>query len=244
MHVPILPILILNARPAAGKSEVIEYLKHIPSTERQQRFHLNRLEVIDDFPILWSWFEEDAILENMGFPRLHTDPKGYFLGHHLWHVLIKRLCQEYAKKIRDMEDYHETRTTVIEFSRGMEHGGYAAAYENLSRKVLESAAILYIQTSWEESLRKNRARYNPDRPDSILEHGLDDEKMFNLYHDDDWLSLTKDSHYLTIQGLKVPYAIFPNEDDLTSSKKPALGTRLEKTLNTLWDAYYQRPQFR
>jgi len=242
MNAPALPIVILNARPAAGKSEIIDYLRHIPNPELQQRYHLNQLDVIDDFPILWSWFEEDAILENMGFPRLHTDAQGYFNGHHLWHVLIQRLCQEYSKKLRDTVNYHAAYTTVIEFSRGAEHGGYAAAYQHLSRSILESAAILYVQTTWEESLPKNRARFNPDRPDSILEHSLDDEKMHKLYHDDDWLSLNNGSRYLIIQGIKVPCAIFPNEDDVTSGDKSSLGIRLEHALTALWETYRRRSE--
>ena len=95
MKSPPLPIILLNARPAAGKSELIDFLKRVPLAERQNRFHINQFDVFDDFPILWSWFEEDALLENMGHPRLHSDPDEYFTGQHLWHVLIKLLCLEY-----------------------------------------------------------------------------------------------------------------------------------------------------
>ena len=76
-------ILLLIARPAAGKSEIIDYLKKTTLRQRLQRFHIGKLEEIDDFPMLWTWFEEDALLERMGYPRLHTDPAGYFLGNHL-----------------------------------------------------------------------------------------------------------------------------------------------------------------
>jgi len=238
MDTPVFPLIILNARPAAGKSEIIDYLKHIPTLERQQRFHINQIEVFDDFPILWSWFEEDAILESLGFPRLHTDVEGYFNGQHLWHLLIQRLCQEYAKRVRDKPDYVTSHTAFIEFSRGMEHGGYSEAYQYLSREILEAVAVLYINVSWEESLRKNRARYNPDRPDSILEHGLDDAKMLRLYRDDDWVSFScHDPAYLNVKGIKVPYVIFNNEDDVTTQRESALGHRLEQTLQKLWDAY-------
>ena len=66
-------ILLLLARPAAGKSEVIHYLKSLPPEERLKRFHLGELVELDDFPMLWTWFEEDDLLERMGHPRLHTD---------------------------------------------------------------------------------------------------------------------------------------------------------------------------
>ncbi len=66
-------ILILIARPAAGKSEIIHYLKQVPDDERVRRFHIGPFVEIDDFPMLWTWFEEDDILERLGYPRLHTD---------------------------------------------------------------------------------------------------------------------------------------------------------------------------
>ena len=77
-------ILVLNARPAAGKSEIIDYLKKIDIQERKKRFHIGEFDEIDDFPMLWTWFEEDAILESMGYPRLHSDENAYFKYQHLW----------------------------------------------------------------------------------------------------------------------------------------------------------------
>ena len=34
-----------------------------------------------------------------------------------------------------------------------------------------------VQVSFAESLRKNRKRFNPERPDSILEHAVDEKKL-------------------------------------------------------------------
>jgi len=84
-------ILLLIARPAAGKSEIIDYLKRTEPETRRQRFHIGRFGEIDDFPMLWTWFEEDAILAEMGRPRLHTTPDNYFKDHYLWDLLIRRI---------------------------------------------------------------------------------------------------------------------------------------------------------
>ena len=231
-------ILVLNARPAAGKSEIIDYLKKCPLEDRKRRFMVGEFEEIDDFPMLWTWFEEDDILEKMGYPRLHSDEDGYFKGNHLWHLLIRRMCFEYLKKVTRIPDYHQTYTTIIEFSRGSEHGGYREAYQHLSKEVLERMAILYLDVSYGESLRKNRARFNPNEPDSILEHGLPDRKLEKLYKDVDWHELAKDDPaYLDIQGYKVPYVIFENEDDVTTARGNALGERLEARLQTLWQRW-------
>jgi len=179
-------ILLLIARPAAGKSEIIDYLKKVPPEERRQRFHVGRFDEIDDFPMIWAWFEEDALLEKMGRPRLHTDPEGYFLENYLWDLLIERIGLEYQKKVRDLAEDAGASTTIIEFSRGTEHGGYRSAFSHLSRQIIEKAAVLYIDVPWEESLRKNRKRFNPEKPDSILEHSLADAKLERLYKETDW----------------------------------------------------------
>jgi hypothetical protein len=99
-------------------------------------------------------------------------------------------------------------------------------------------AILYIHVSWEESLRKNRVRFNPDRPDSILEHALPDEKLEVLYRHVDWEAVSAaDPNFIDIQGVRVPYVVFENEDDVTTERGVALTERLEERLSRLWGLY-------
>ena len=147
-------ILILNARPAAGKSEVIDYLKRCPVEERKKRFRIAEFEEIDDFPMLWTWFEEDDILQKMGYPRLHSDDQGYFKEKYLWHLLIRRMSFDYKKKVTRTPNYHQSYTTIIEFSRGSEHGGYREAYQHLSKEVVERMVILYLDVSYNRIFEK------------------------------------------------------------------------------------------
>lgn len=227
-------VLLLIARPAAGKREVINYLKQISLEERISRFHIGEFHEIDDFPMLWTWFEEDALLERMGHPRLHTTPDEYFKYLYLWDLLIERICLEYQKLCRNFVG----DTVIIEFSRGSEHGGFQRAFEHLSEEILQKLAILYIDVSWEESLRKNRIRFNPERPDSILEHALPDKKLEKMYRDTDWHDIIRDHpEVLPIKGYHVPYAVFNNEDDVTTSQGQLLGERLETVLQPLWAKY-------
>lgn len=233
-------ILILVARPAAGKSEIIHYLKQIPRDQREQRFHIGELDEIDDFPMLWSWFEEDTLLSEMGKPRFYTDENGDFKWRYLWDLLIRRIALEYKKHQRDKGNGQDSAvTTLIEFARGKEHGGFGRAFQNLSPEILQEAAILYIQVSYAESLRKNRRRFNPERPDSILEHGLSNEKMEKLYREVDWEELVHGQMQgcLEIQGYRVPFVVFENEDDLTTPGGEPLGKRLEERLSVLWRTY-------
>lgn len=231
-------ILLLIARPAAGKSEVIAHLKETPVDQRMEKFHIGNFQELDDFPMLWTWFEEDAILEKLGYPKIHTDQDGYFLHLHQWDLLIHRINLEYDKLLRDNPNFFHHNTLIIEFARGSSHGGFKRAFEHLSENIAARLGILYINVSWEESLRKNRARFNPERPDSILEHGLSDRKMETLYKESDWVEICKNHpDTIEIQGIPVPFVVFENEDDVTSQGGDALSGRLQKGLSRLFDQY-------
>jgi hypothetical protein len=231
-------VLILIARPAAGKSEIIAYLRSIERELRTRRFYIGDFEELDDFPMLWTWFEEDLILERMGRPRLHTTSDGYFRYEYLWDLLIRRINLEYRKRTSGGSRYPENMSTIIEFSRGAQHGGYRRAFAHLSEEILDRAAVLYIDVSYEESLRKNRRRFNPERPHSVLEHGLPDDKMDVLYRESDWESFSApDPRYLRLENRAVPYAVFENEDDVTTTGGEPLCRRLERTLHRLWETW-------
>jgi hypothetical protein len=102
----------------------------------------------------------------------------------------------------------------------------------------EQMAILYVNVSWEESLRKNRKRFNPAKPDSILEHSLPDQKLERLYREVDWGKITLgNSTHVMVQGVQVPFVVMENEDDVTTRGGDLLGDRLASSLQSLWDIY-------
>jgi len=250
MDKKIFDIIILNGRPAAGKSEVIDYLKKIPVQERINRFHVGEFVEIDDFPFLWEQFEDDDILEKMGLPRLisktefqyqgKTHPGYVFKEKWYWNFLIEKINFHYQKLLRDKPGFHEKNNTVIlEFSRGCEHGGFKTAYDHLSDTILANAVTLYINVTFEESMKKNRRRYNPDKPDSILQHALEDIKLEMLYKDSDWEEFASKPGFLEVKNHKVPYGIFENMPEKTD-KPEVLGAHLEEVLTKLWAAYSRR----
>jgi hypothetical protein len=161
---------------------------------------------------------------------------GYvFKDKFFWNFLIEKLNLNYNKKLRDNQSFHDKHTVLFEFARGSEHGGFAEAYNYLLDKVLQKACALYIKCSFEESIRKNRRRFNPDRPDSILQHSLEDTKMEFLYKDSDWeVFSSANPNYLNVKNYKIPYAVFNNEPEITD-KPVLLGKHLFDVLNHLWN---------
>jgi hypothetical protein len=225
----------LIGRPASGKSEIVEHLRSLQAPRRLAEFHLGDLTVLDDFPYLWSWLEEDQLLENrLARPRIHTDESGDFSQPYFWDLLIERLAHAYRMAAAQVEPAAAGRTFIIEFSRGSEHGGYRRALSRFDTAMLSVSAIMYVEVTFEESLRKNRRRFNPAHPGSILEHALPDEKMKRLYQKDDWQDLSRgDNRFLPIAGQRVPFVVFENQDDVTTGQPEALDRRLRERLNTL-----------
>ncbi|MDI6784134.1 MAG: hypothetical protein QME64_08595 [bacterium] len=227
------PVIILIGRPAAGKSEVIDYLKKTPVEQRKQRFHIGSFVEIDDFPYIWDWFEEDDILEKYGKERLHSRSDYYFKDEFLWHVCIEKINLAFAKKLRDNPKFLEENTAIIEFARGGENG-FAEAFSYLSDEILKQAGICYIKVSYEESCRKNRKRARKGLEDSVLFHSLPDDKMEYYYKVNDWDKLAPaDDGTMLIKGRPVPYSVFQNEPEKTDD--PAkLGPALEDVFGRLW----------
>jgi hypothetical protein len=231
---PHLPILIITGRPAAGKSEVIDYLKKADPAERRRRFHIAEFEELDDFVYVWETFEIDDILARHGKKRIWTDPKYYFTDNFIWNLYIERINLEYRKKLARDPGYHDGRTTLIEFARGGDNG-IAEAMSYLHEEVLKRACLMYIRVSYDESVRKNRRRARKGQEDSILYHSLPDEKMEFYYKTNDWDKLEKaDPQFLHVKGFMIPYAVFENEPEKTQDPK-LIGDELERVTKKLWE---------
>lgn len=227
--------IILIGRPAAGKSEVIDFLKKTDEQTRAARFHVGPFEEIDDFPFVWETFEIDDLLERLGQPRVFTTKNYYFKGDHLWNLFIGRINLEFRKRLARDPEFTRHRTALVEFSRGGERG-FAEAFEHLADEILSRAGIVYINVTYEESVRKNRRRFDPAQADSILFHSLPDEKMEFYYKANDWerLSAGKKSGRIRIRDFDVPFAVFDNEPEQTDDPRK-LGPALEEAFGRLWD---------
>jgi hypothetical protein len=227
------PVLILTGRPAAGKSEVIAFLKSTPPAERLGRFRIGEFEELDDFLYVWETFEVDDMLTQHGRPRLWTDEKYWFRDDFIWDLYLERINLEYRKKIARDPAYHDGKTTLIEFARGGERG-IAHALDCLHPDILSRAALVYIRVSYQESVRKNRARARKGEEHSILYHSLPDEKMEYYYRTNDWEEIAaRDPSYISVKDYRVPYAVFENEPEKTGD--PArIGTELERVTEKLW----------
>ena len=228
------PILIITGRPAAGKSEVIDFLKKCDPILRLEKYHIANFEELDDFVYVWETFELDDLMMRFKQPRIWSDEKYWFKDQYVWDLYMERMALDYKKKVLKDPFYHEKMTTLVEFARGGDNAIYHAL-TFLSDEMLSKSSLIYIKVPYEESVRKNRKRARPGQEDSILYHSLPDEKMEFYYKTNDWEQLTaKNPNIIEVKGHKIPYCAFENMPEKTMD--PALiAPELERVTEKLWN---------
>lgn len=239
--------LLLLGRPAAGKSEFIDFMKKTSDNDRARDFHIGNFEELDDFVWLWEKFVEDDLWQAAGFPRLYSDKfdGGRNCGlksnkGELFDFMFARFNHEAKKHFLNRSDFYHDGTLVIEFARGGKDG-YTRALPRLSNEILERAAILYVKVSYEESCRRNEARYREKLAHSVLAHKVPDETLDHFYRLDDWDTLTQERKegVLDIKGIHIPFVTMLNEPELT--EREPLAKRYGSALQKLWQLYKHSP---
>lgn len=222
--------LIIIGRPACGKSELTDFLKKIPVRERTEKYHIGNFKEEDDFPWLWQLSEEDdAHLYTRRVPEGFEITKPTLRGD-----FFDKMNDVISEKYLKDPSFYKENTLLIEFARG-KGDGFKRSLEKLSPEILKMSAILHILVSFEESVRKNNARYKKGLEGSILSHKVPDKDMNEYFIENDWLDITQNRPhgYLAINGVNVPFLTVNNEPELT--EHAALEKRFMPALKKLME---------
>jgi hypothetical protein len=213
--------LFVLGRPAGGKSELIDFMKKLPPEERAAKYHIGRFEEVDDFPWLFEACEVDDQREARGEGRLHSEktPEGYtittpgFRG-----TLVDRFNAEIAERYLKRPSFYQAGTLLIEFARGR-GDGFGQSLGRFRPEILQRAAILYIKVTFEESYRRNTARYRKGLEASILSHKVPDRDMYEYFVENDWEEMTGGATegWLTPAGVRVPFVSMDNQPESTDA---------------------------
>jgi hypothetical protein len=234
--------LFVLGRPAGGKSEFIDFMRKLPAAERAAGFGIGRFEEVDDFPWLWQACLDDDGREARGEPRLASarTPEGYNITEAKFRgSLVDRFNEKVAADYLSRPSFYDEGTLLIEFARGV-GDGFKESLERFSPDIVSRAAILYINVSFEESFRRNSARYKPGQEESILFHKVPDRDMLGFFRDNDWVEITAGAPdgWLSLAGVRVPFVSMNNEPESTDPL--VLRDRYADALGRLLDLYRTR----
>lgn len=235
MRAPLFQHLFVLGRPAGGKSEFIDLMKRLPDAERAATFGIGRFEEIDDFPWLWAACVEDDERAARGQERLVSErtAEGYNITRPKFRgSLVERFNEAIRRRYLSNPAFYEDGTLLIEFARGRDDG-FGESLARFDPAILTRSAILYIKVSFEESLRRNAARYRPGQEESILFHKVPDRDMLGFFRENDWSAMTREAPdgVLDIGGVAVPFVSMNNEPE--SSDERVLRARYGAALRRL-----------
>jgi hypothetical protein len=232
--------LFVLGRPAGGKSEFIDFMKKLDPIDRARRFGIGRFEEVDDFVWLWDACVADDAHEARGEARLVSErvPEGHnittpgFRGG-----LVDRFNDVITSKYLANPAFYRDGTLLIEFARG-KADPFRASLERFRPEILQRGAILFINVSFEESYRRNDARYRKGQEESILFHKVPDRDMYGFFRENDWAEITGGAAdgWLTLSGTRVPFVTMNNEPE--STDPAVLGPRYGAALGRLLDLRY------
>lgn len=227
--------LFVLGRPAGGKSEFIDFMKKVNDHDRAEQFGIGRFEEVDDFPWLWQACLDDDAREDRGETRAVSErtPEGYNITAPKFRgSLVNRFNETIASKYLANPAFYDGGTLLIEFARGASDG-FRESLERFHPDILARGAILYINVSFEESYRRNSARYRKGLEQSTLFHKVPDRDMFGFFRHNDWDEMTAGAPdgRLDLAGVSVPFVSMPNEPE--STDPGVLRERYSRALNRL-----------
>ncbi|MFH1653641.1 MAG: hypothetical protein ABIE74_06260 [Pseudomonadota bacterium] len=231
--------LFLMGRPAAGKSEFIDFMKKVTDEERAKKFHIGHFTEVDDFVWLWEKFMEDHLWEEVGCERLYSFNEDDNPGlkpdkGKLFDMMIAKIDHIVRDNFLSKADFYSQNTLIIEFARGMETG-YKHSFDLIKSDLWDKAAILYVEVDGAESWKRNVARYEEKLKHSILAHMVPKKTFDAFYSHDDWHDLTENKRegYLNLKGIEVPFVTMNNCPE--STDPAVLSPRYGQALDNLME---------
>ncbi len=234
---PIFEHLFVLGRPAGGKSEFIDFMKKLSAHHRAAHFGIGRFEEVDDFPWLFKACLDDDEREGRGEARVVSErtPEGYNITAPKFRgSLVKGFNEAIATKYLSNPSFYDGGTLLVEFARGVDDG-FRESLERFNPDILRRGAILYINVSFDESYRRNNARYRKGKEESTLFHKVPDRDMFGFFRHNDWDEMTggQPDGWLDLAGVRVPFVSMSNEPE--SSDPVVLHDRYARALGRLME---------
>lgn len=161
----------LLGRPGCGKSAIHRLLTRFLGAG-DSRFTQER---VDDFPVL-----QEILAADTDFQRHYLKDGGFAITDF---TVADDALKLLSRKVQEKKREHHL--IFIEWARP----DYTAALRNFDPAVLEESIIFYVRCSFDECLRRNRARFENRTSENLDDHIVPEELMRSWYLDDNYEAL-------------------------------------------------------
>lgn len=161
----------LLGRPGCGKSAIHRLLTRFLA-EGDPAFTQER---VDDFPVL-----KEILAADTGFKRHYLKDGGFAITDF---TVADDALKLLSRKVQEQKREHHL--IFIEWARP----DYTAALRNFDRAVLDESVIFHVRCSFDECLRRNRARFENRTSENLDDHIVPEDLMRSWYTEDNFETL-------------------------------------------------------
>ena len=126
-------VVLLQALPASGKSEVRNFMAHVEPGRLQEEFHIGENLQLDDFPYVHMMRRIDNELQAMGQERVFYPGEEPFKDGRDWGTLCNLLNEDYHDLMNRNVVKSDSASILEKEARTMlneKHAGYPESFEN------------------------------------------------------------------------------------------------------------------
>jgi len=135
-------VLLLQALPASGKSEVRNFMANMDPEILRKEFHVGENLQLDDFPYVFLMRRIDEVLEEMGQPRIYYPGDDPFIDGRDWGTLSHLLNEDY----HDLINRNKVETSSVaeyyfeRIDRASQMAGLAPRLSQLDENIRKQVA--------------------------------------------------------------------------------------------------------
>lgn len=163
-------VVLLNALPASGKSELRKFMNENDPQQMVRDFHIGENLQLDDFPYVWLMRQVDVELEKLGLPTLYypSDFEPTYDGR-VWGVLSILLSEDYHDLInRNYVNPASASEYLFErFDRACLGAGMKPMISQLDEEVRNTIAK-NLENQARDLLNEKQSQYCEDLSDKTI----------------------------------------------------------------------------
>jgi hypothetical protein len=161
-------VILLVALPASGKSELREFLNHMPKEKLRDEFHIGETVQLDDFPYVHFMRCIDNELEKLNQARIFYEGETPFIDGRDWGTLCSLLNEDYKDLLSKASPAYDSASELLfeRIDRAAEKAGIAKRLSKLDKSIRKNIAKALEQEA--EKIMSNKRKNSKAKYQTVV----------------------------------------------------------------------------